>query len=271
MQIENCITHLKISISEAKNLLLSKKKGGNLKYLKYITKSKIQLCTFLSQIDNHELAFLSAKKGVTHSHILIQKIYAICSFLKQRTIGNYHKAAKSTIIMSTASSILPILEELMKRLVPYKESSRFDVGNKAGAKSAASVDMRALFGYLNDSLSITQYSISTISTLAPLDIKEIYSDNEEEIEVIREYIIESIVLIVMAYFCMAVELRFLSANDYNKDVNKTKEQCRMEGEYWHAKSIEIAFTFLPAQYPLALHIYANYNKHYSPFTNPIVY
>ncbi len=43
-----------------------------------------------------------------------------------------------------------------------------------------------------------------------------------------------------------------------------------ESEYWHAKSLEIACSFLPGECPLLNHINLSYNKHFAPVKNTIV-
>lgn len=37
-----------------------------------------------------------------------------------------------------------------------------------------------------------------------------------------------------------------------------------ESEFWHAKSLELACTFLPSDCPLLSHILLSYQKHHSP-------
>ena len=60
------------------------------------------------------------------------------------------------------------------------------------------------------------------------------------------------------YFCMSTEMRFLlhSRGKYLKP--EVKEEREIESEYWHAKSLEIACTFLPSECPLLKHILLSY-------------
>jgi hypothetical protein len=48
-----------------------------------------------------------------------------------------------------------------------------------------------------------------------------------------------------------------------------KQQKLLESEYWHAKSLEMACSFLPSECPLFKHILLSYNKHHSPSTQTI--
>ena len=43
-----------------------------------------------------------------------------------------------------------------------------------------------------------------------------------------------------------------------------------ESEYWHAKSLEIACTFLPGECPLLNHINLSYQKHFAPVKTTIM-
>ena len=43
-----------------------------------------------------------------------------------------------------------------------------------------------------------------------------------------------------------------------------------ESEYWHAKALEIACTFLPGECPLLNHINLSYQKHFAPVKTTIM-
>jgi hypothetical protein len=49
-----------------------------------------------------------------------------------------------------------------------------------------------------------------------------------------------------------------------EDISYDPEKKTMESEYWHAKSLELAGTFLPSDCPLFSHIFLSYQKHHSP-------
>jgi hypothetical protein len=65
-------------------------------------------------------------------------------------------------------------------------------------------------------------------------------------------------ILTVCYFCMSTEMRFLlhSRGQYYKDT--VKKERENESEYWHAKSLEIACTFLPSECPLLKHILLSY-------------
>lgn len=56
----------------------------------------------------------------------------------------------------------------------------------------------------------------------------------------------------------------------NEDKSFKKSEKELESEYWHAKSLEIACSFLPSDCPLVNHIMLSYQKHHSPAQQPIM-
>lgn len=63
---------------------------------------------------------------------------------------------------------------------------------------------------------------------------------------------------------MSTEMRFLlhSRGKYLKP--EVLEEREIESEFWHAKSLEMACTFLPSECPLLKHILLSYQKHHDP-------
>lgn len=39
---------------------------------------------------------------------------------------------------------------------------------------------------------------------------------------------------------------------------------KKESEFWHAKALDIAISFLPSECPLVTHILTSYQKHHAP-------
>jgi hypothetical protein len=58
--------------------------------------------------------------------------------------------------------------------------------------------------------------------------------------------LEKVVLISAAYFCIATEMRFLESESSDDCLFTTKD-----AETFHAKALHIALLFLPEQCPLA--------------------
>ena len=80
----------------------------------------------------------------------------------------------------------------------------------------------------------------------------------DENELSRDSFLEKLCILTVCYFCMSTEMRFLlhSRGKYLKP--EVKEEREIESEYWHAKSLEIACTFLPTI------LYILYCMHFIP-------
>lgn len=73
----------------------------------------------------------------------------------------------------------------------------------------------------------------------------------------KDAMLEKIVLISVAYFCIATEMRFI--------IQKQKQQKSLQkkdSEMYHAKALHICSLFLPKECPLVQHITQSYNKNY---------
>lgn len=66
----------------------------------------------------------------------------------------------------------------------------------------------------------------------------------------------------VAYFCYSTEIRFILQMKEDPSYEMTDKQ--KESEFWHAKSLEMACSFLPGECPLLNHINLSYQKHFAP-------
>lgn len=85
----------------------------------------------------------------------------------------------------------------------------------------------------------------------------------------RESFLEKLQLLIVSYFCVGTEMRFIiqsRAGFMKESVRKEKE---LEQEYWHVKALEIATAFLPSECPLFNHILLSYQKYHDPSLQPI--
>ncbi len=92
-------------------------------------------------------------------------------------------------------------------------------------------------------------------SMAPLSIEELATNSgvkpEPFHEVARDSMLEKIILISIAYFCIATEMRFI-AKGHSKEGSSKPEggvpqhPYYKESEVFHAKSLHIAAQFLPS-------------------------
>lgn len=67
--------------------------------------------------------------------------------------------------------------------------------------------------------------------------------------------LEKIVLVSVAYFCIGTEMRFLMQE-------KSHIYTKKDSEAYHAKALHISSLFLPHDCPLVTHIVNSYSKNY---------
>lgn len=79
-----------------------------------------------------------------------------------------------------------------------------------------------------------------------MNLDELHSKLEITHELNWDAMLEKIVLISVAYFCLGTELWFISL--------KSKQTSMEESESWHAKALWVACKFLPQGCPLVDHI-----------------
>lgn len=106
--------------------------------------------------------------------------------------------------------------------------------------------------------------------ISPLSLQDDFlSQGRDECELVRDRFLEKLSILVVSYFCMSTEMRFLlhSRGKYLKP--EVKEEREVESEYWHSKALELACTFLPSECPLLKHILLSYQKHHEPSNQAI--
>ena len=70
--------------------------------------------------------------------------------------------------------------------------------------------------------------------------------------------LEKVVLIASAYFCVATEIRFI----LQKEMTDVKNMTKKDSESYHAKSLHLSLLFLPSDCPLAQYIRQTYVKNF---------
>ena len=104
--------------------------------------------------------------------------------------------------------------------------------------------------------------------LQPVTMKDLLEQGKNELELTRESFIAKVSLLAVSYFCYSTEIRFIL--QMKEDPNYDPNLKHKESEYWHAKSLEIACTFLPSECPLLNHINLSYQKHFAPVKQTIL-
>mmetsp|Transcript_2090 Transcript_2090/g.1510 ORF Transcript_2090/g.1510 Transcript_2090/m.1510 type:complete len:112 (-) Transcript_2090:23-358(-) len=98
--------------------------------------------------------------------------------------------------------------------------------------------------------------------LQAMNVRELLEVGKNEMELTRESFIAKVSFLAVSYFCYSTEIRFIL--QMNEEPLWNQQQKHKESEFWHAKSLEIACTFLPGECPLLNHINLSYQKHFAP-------
>jgi hypothetical protein len=96
-------------------------------------------------------------------------------------------------------------------------------------------------------------NIGNIMYLSALNYEDLDLDSDPKYELLRDAILEKVVMLTVSYFCIATELRLLSNNETNKNIN---------GEFFLFKAVEFSSLFLPVSCPIVKHYIVSYYKHY---------
>ncbi len=127
--------------------------------------------------------------------------------------------------------------------------------------------MKNILGYLNQGEWTTTLSIGSIMQLHPISLREMLEPGRNELELTRDSFIQKISFTSVSYFCYSTEIRFIL--QMKEDPTFEPAERQKESEFWHAKSLEMACSFLPGECPLLNHINLSYQKHFAPVKKTI--
>lgn len=109
------------------------------------------------------------------------------------------------------------------------------------------LNARNTLGLMNKDDWIFNLNIGNVMYLNCLGSDELNMPIEKTHEFSKDAMLEKVVLIASAYYCVAIEMKFLVDES-------TGEQCvysKKDPETFHAKALHLVSKFLPAQSPLA--------------------
>ena len=126
--------------------------------------------------------------------------------------------------------------------------------NIYNSKSSLANNIRHIFGSsIKEDDWIQLLNIGNIMYLSALNFEDLDLDSDPKYELLRDAILEKVVMLTVAYFCIATELRFLAKDKNNKKIN---------GENFHYLAVEFSSLFLPVSCPIVKHYIVSYYKHY---------
>ena len=184
------------------------------------------------------------------------------------------------VIEKLINSHYPILNELAKRLNTYEEYLNRANDLKLMSIKGGGSFRREVIGLTKEKIEemkrnktfkansrntlglkpiedwIYNISISNIMNISPLKLQDLAISSEIAHEISKDALYEKVIMIVIAYFSIAVEYRFMHSG---------ASIYQWEAKYWHKAAVEVACTFLPSKCPLVEYIVSSYEKH-----NPLI-
>ena len=134
--------------------------------------------------------------------------------------------------------------------VNYRE---FEIKNFKSKNSLINKIRYIFGGTIKQDDWIQLLNIDNILFLSPLNCEDLDLDSDSRYELLRDTILEKIVMLTVSYFCLAREMKFLAEDKNNKKIN---------GEYYLFQAIELCSMFLPVSCPILKFYISTYYKNY---------
>ena len=96
-------------------------------------------------------------------------------------------------------------------------------------------------------------NIGNIMYLSPLNEEDLNLESDPKYELLRDSILEKVVMLTVSYFSIAMEMKQLSHDQNNKKLN---------GDFFHYLAVFFSNLYLPVSCPIVKHYINSYYKHY---------
>jgi len=96
-------------------------------------------------------------------------------------------------------------------------------------------------------------TIHNIIYLSPLNNEDLDLDSDPKYELLRDAILEKVVMLTVSFFCVAMEMKQLSPDKNNRKTN---------GEFFHHKAVSFSNLYLPVSCSIVKHFINSYYKCY---------
>ncbi len=243
------------------NILL----GDFILELRFCAKFHLQMCAAYSQNNNHIEALNHAKLAALICEDNIVKTYLLLKQIKEEILldnnNNQNNKKYSKIFCEKINENEPIITSLYQSIneyaINYKNGKT--INNEIYTKEQIlnfikndkmKVSTRNILGIIKNDDWLNLFNIGNIMFLYAMSYDDLDLDSDPKYELLRDAIIEKILMFTVAYFSIANELRFLN----NKNDN---------GAYYHSKAVEISCLFLPVTCPIVKHYVNTYFEYYN--------
>jgi len=249
--------HKKVMTSEdSETKVLGKTIGERLRRERYMARTQIQLCAVLSQLNKHEAALGHAKLAARLSHSLVNYAHNACEdHIERLKKGRTKKASAHPQFSQLSESVnkaLPVLEYLVVR----SSGSR---PKRTQSGKLPKLDMRSVLGVQHYHDRIYDFNIGDLINMEPLTLMQMKSPWGLLAELTKDSMFEKICLLVVSYFCVGIEVKFICQEQ--ESPLKLKE-----GKNWVKRAYNIAKALLPPETPLLSHISQSLQRNFKSTT-----
>ena len=230
--------------------------------LRFCAKFHLQMCAAYSQSNNHRDALYHANLAALICEDNIVKTYHLLKQTKKEIENEKNspnkKYSKIFIekLQENEPAIISLNEKIMECARNYKNGKNINkrVFNKEDILTFINdkknkISTRNILGVIKNDDWFNLFNIGNIMFLYAMSYDDLDLDSDPKYELLRDAIIEKILMLTVSFFSIANELRFLG----NKADN---------GLYYHSKTVEISCLYLPSTCPIVKHYVNTYCKYY---------
>ena len=257
--IDNNFFINKILLEQAKPDVLY---GDFILELRFCAKFHLQMCAAYSQSNNHREALYHANLAALICEDNIVKTFYLLKQTKkeiENEKNNQNKKYSQIFIeklLENEPAVISLNEKINECARNYKTGK--NVNKRAFVKDDIlsfvnekknKISTRNILGVIKNDDWLNLFNIGNIMFLYAMSYDDLDLDSDPKYELLRDAIIEKILMLTVSFFSIANELRFLG----NKIDN---------GLYYHSKAVEISCLYLPSTCPIVKHYVNTYCKYY---------
>ena len=227
--------------------------------LRFCAKFHLQMCAAFSQNNNHVEALNHARLAALICEDNIVKTFFLLKQTKAEIAKDTNNKKFSKIFFEKLTENEPIIIALYKTIIEC--TNNFKQGKNTNKEifskekifafitnKDTKISTRNILGIIKNDDWLNLFNIGNIMFLYAMSYDDLDLDSDPKYELLRDAIIEKILMLTVAFFSIANELRFINKTD--------------NGAYYHSKAVEIACSFLPCSCPIVKHYVNTYCKYY---------